>query len=931
MSIVYIEKEYLDVILESDIRDYDFSSFFSSFKYSYIYVVNDEQILLGYIDRQSFLTGEERLLKRFHFTLGKNSVSAETLFGWHADLKSIPVVDLESKFLGAYIRSFPDELVSLERVMNRIALSVLPAFVEEFIAFFRSKGIRSLLLLSEKDDFERIREIVGGSLQITLIDDISNNLCQDSSLIVDMKYSKSFRELRFGCNGVDVFSLEELVALSILPTTMEFLEGLEVPMIFVEGPLKEKLSRANERWPHLFMRGSLSRSLDNDNLISSFFQGDQELINWAKDYESGIMGGDCVCTNGIHLMMSECLGSIDATKDGELPRIFLFGSCFAYGVCVPPRDRISTCMQGLFAGEYEVVNLAVKNGRSLLNDLLYILNTRIKRGDIIIDLNYYRSEISKEIQAFQPIYECSTYLNDHPNPSYFFLDNTFHSNAAVCQSIATFLFQIVVERKSVNLVSKDGGTVFLHKFDRLGRIDSASVLGQSLMQTYISYVKRHKRSYHDGAIIGSVILTANPLTRGHEYLVHYAKQRCEVLYVFIVEEDRFEYSTLDRLSFAFNVFDDPGIVILSTGNVMTAYYTFPEYFSVSHSRAIGEKMAWHPDYHCFLFGAVVAPILGINRRFIGEEVPGSITDHYNEKVREILPSYGIVVEVVPRLNNRDGIPVSASRARLYANSEQWGKLAEVVSPRVMNSMVNHPPRESNLKRAGKWSSTYKEGEFLIKKYNYANLPAIKREVKATAAARDYGLNTPSFKGTVERKGFICNSFEYVQMRPVDEVSVLQSRLIRQQCETLLAALPKVSWDLMDHYWQDFLLPEFDNALSFLSIDTSHYTLYLSKLIPTVFIHGDLTCQNLGLTKGEELVIFDFQHGSLGPAGWDKAFFAATFPSDKFFLSMSREERYMAEAISAIRLGRSIRKQAPDLAIREKLFQSWVKGNHKLES
>ena len=930
MSIVFIEKEYLDVILESDIRDYDFSSFFSSFKYSYIYVVNDEQVLLGYIDRQSFLTGEERVLKTFHFILGKNPVSAETLFGWYADLNSIPVVDLESKFLGAYIRSIPGELVSLERVMNRIALSVLPAFVGEFITFFKSKGIRSLLLLSEKDDFEKMREIVGGSLQVTLIDDTLDYLCQDSSVVVDMKYSSSFRESRFGCNGIDVFSLEELVALSILPTTMEFLEELEVPMIFVEGPLKEKLSRANERWPHLFKRGSLSGSLDNDDLISCFFQGDQELINWAKNNESGIMGGDCVCTNGIHLLMSERLESIDAPKDGELPRIFLFGSCFAYGVCVPPQDRISACMQEMFSGEYEVVNLAVKNGRSLLNDLLYILNTKIRRGDIIIDLNHYRSEISREIQFFHPIYECSTYLNDHPKPSYFFLDNTFHSNAAVCKSVAAFLHQIVVERKCVNLESNYDGTVYLHESDRLGRIDSVSVLGQSLMQSYISYVKRHKRSCHDGAIIGSVILTANPLTRGHEYLVHYAMQRCEVLYVFIVEEDRFQYSTLERMSFAYNVFDDPRIVILSTGNVMTAYYTFPEYFLSSHSCTVGDKMDWRPDYHCFLFGAVVAPILGINRRFIGEEVPGSVTDRYNEKVKAILPSYGIVVEVVPRLRNREGIPVSASRARMYAKDEQWEKLAEMVSPKVLDEMVNHPPRDGNLIRAGKWSSTYKEGELLIKKYNYSYLPAIKREARATSLARDYGLNTPSFKGTFERKGFICNSFEYVQMRPIDEVSVLQSKLIRLQCESLLADLPKVPWDSMDHYWHDSLLPEFNNALSFLSIDTSRYTLYLSKLIPTVFIHGDLTCQNLGLTKREKLVVFDFQHGSLGPACWDKAFFAATFPSDKFFLPMSREERYMAEVISAIRLGRSIRKRATDLAIRENLFQSWVKENHRLE-
>ena len=925
MSVIFIEKEYLDVALEDEIGGFDCSFFFSSFKYSHLYVVNERQELVGYIDRSSFLNGNDRSVKKCPYILGENVVSSETLFEWHPDLYAVPAVDFNNRLIGAYIRSLPDELISLERVMNKIALSVLPAFLDEFVSFVHSKGVSSLQVIAEREDFNCLQERLRGLLPIILFEESEDEKFSEPVLVVDMKYSKSIRDLRLGDKEINVFTLEELVALSILPLVVGFFHECEVPLFLVEGPMKEKLSHSEERWPQLYRKIGLRESIEDENLISCFFQGNRELIEWAKDQELGIMGGDCVCTNGVHLLMSDRLAAKSQTKEAALPRIFVYGSCLAYGVCVPSYDRISACLQKLVAGEYEVVNLAVKNGRSLLNDLLYMLNTDIKRGDVVIDLNHYRSGIGREIESMCPIYESSAFMNEHPDPSFNFLDNTFHANAAVCRSIAAYLHEVIGARKHSNLGDTGSEVVYLRATHRLERIDSASILGQSLMQSYIEYVRRHKRPVPDQASVGSVILTANPLTLGHEYLVRFAKQRCSLLYVFIVEEDRFQYSTLERLSFALNVFDDPDIVVLSTGNVMTAYYTFPDYFSTSHSRSVDDKV-WIPDYHCYLFGAVVAPILGINKRFIGEEIPGSVTNHYNEKIKEILPSYGIDVEVIPRLHDKGGLPLSASRARQYAEGEEWGKLSEMVSPKVMNFMLNYPHRSAGLIHSGHWSSAYREGEVFIKKYRYLNLSAIEREAKASSAALKYGLRAPSFQGTFKRDSSVYNSFDYIWMRPVEEVFLLQSNNYRGQCELLLTALPRVPWDLGDRYWEDSLLPEYENALSFLDYDVRHYLSFLSQLVPSVFIHGDLTCQNLGLTKEEELVVYDFQHGSLGPVGWDKSYLASTFPADKFFLPMSFEERLMAEAISAIRWGRSIRKRAVDINKREKLFQSWIKRN-----
>jgi cytidyltransferase-like protein len=51
-----------------------------------------------------------------------------------------------------------------------------------------------------------------------------------------------------------------------------------------------------------------------------------------------------------------------------------------------------------------------------------------------------------------------------------------------------------------------------------------------------------------GARIGSIVLNANPFTLGHLYLIETALQQCDWLHVFVVGEDRSQFSYADRLA-----------------------------------------------------------------------------------------------------------------------------------------------------------------------------------------------------------------------------------------------------------------------------------------------------------------------------------------------------------------------------------------------
>ena len=84
----------------------------------------------------------------------------------------------------------------------------------------------------------------------------------------------------------------------------------------------------------------------------------------------------------------------------------------------------------------------------------------------------------------------------------------------------------------------------------------------------------------------------------------------------------------------------------------------------------------------------------------------------------------------------------------------------------------------------------------------------------------------------------------------------------------------------------------------------------------------MSCQNIGRSK-EGVCIYDFQHGSLGPTGWDKAYLASSILYSECKLDLNEAELKMAETIAAIRYGRALRK-CFEINNRKLLFESWVK-------
>ena len=919
MNIIYIDKDKLNVVQYSQLPNKDLSLFFSSSKHSLVYVEDENNKVIGFIDhnlyKQSKATNEVKIKKFGKVLIEEKSdfSQIETLFETNLDIVAIPVLNENNNLIGAYVRTIPEELSSFDKVMNCIALAVLPAFIEEFLLYIKTNGIKTIYLIANENDFVKFCDCFNSFVEIQHYD---NTVINSHSIIIDMLYSKTYRQLISKSINHDIVSLEHILAIIILPIAINYVKSHNASLYFIEGLIKEKIKESNLRWPQLYSGLTLAEAVSDNDLIKAFCNGDMGLVQWSKDINNGILGGDEVCTNGLHLLMSENLNGMH--YDDAKPRIFIYGPCFVYGTCVPKSYRLQIILSKMFP-KYSVVNCGVKNGHSLLNDLLYILNTDIKAGDILIDMNVFPIEESITIKEKCGLSEFSLYFNKYMDDECQFLDNTFHANAKVTYLAATFIKTLIPDNKIIN--STNHSSRYLFETNKISKIDTKSIIGKSLMSSYIEYIKGYRRETRNGQVVGSVMLTANPLTKGHEYLIGQAKSKCDLLYVFIVEENSFYFTTTERLNIVRSVIKDPNIVILTTGNVMTARYTFPDYYQQNHTKT-DVSLGLMSDLHFFLFGSVVAPLLNITKRFVGEEVKGSVTDYYNNKLLAILPSYGIEVEIIPRLCCSDGTVISASLVRELIDKQDGDSLSKLISPVVVEYIKR--TRFEHVLRLGRWSCAYRKGANMIKRYNYYLPEAAKRESLASQAAFSAGINTPKFIQTIDDGASIANVFEYMDLTAINTSWFDFDEKLFSGINNILNFLPNVHWREDDNYWKESLLIEFKDALRYLKIDINKYTFLLDGLIPEVFIHGDFTCDNLGLSSTKGLVVFDFQHGCLGPKGWDKAYIASTMHYNKCIFELNEQEKQIAETISAIRYGRAIRKN-DDIQRRKALFVSWI--NH----
>ena len=174
--------------------------------------------------------------------------------------------------------------------------------------------------------------------------------------------------------------------------------------------------------------------------------------------------------------------------------------------------------------------------------------------------------------------------------------------------------------------------------------------------------------------IGAAVMNCNPFTRGHRYLIETAAKQCDHLYVFVLSEDKSEFSAEDRMAMVkLGTQDLPNVAVLPTGPYLISSATFPTYFLKEREKA--------ENVHCLLdieiFSKYFVPKFGITDRFVGTEPLSPMTNMYNEALQAHLPEKGIRLSQIPRLEE-SGTPVSASAVRAHLDDGNMDALSKLV-------------------------------------------------------------------------------------------------------------------------------------------------------------------------------------------------------------------------------------------------------------
>lgn len=187
------------------------------------------------------------------------------------------------------------------------------------------------------------------------------------------------------------------------------------------------------------------------------------------------------------------------------------------------------------------------------------------------------------------------------------------------------------------------------------------------------------------ATVGATVMNCNPFTKGHRYLIETAAAECDRLYVFVLSEDKSQFSARDRMEMVKRgTADLPNVTVLPTGPYLISSATFPTYFLKDRESA--------EQVHCLLdieiFCRYYAPKYGITRRYVGTEPLSQMTNQYNDALKAHLPGRGIALREIPRLET-DATPVSASAVRACLKNGDTEALQALLPATTLEYMKSH--------------------------------------------------------------------------------------------------------------------------------------------------------------------------------------------------------------------------------------------------
>lgn len=266
------------------------------------------------------------------------------------------------------------------------------------------------------------------------------------------------------------------------------------------------------------------------------------------------------------------------------------------------------------------------------------------------------------------------------------VDNKYQGEGLMNQIISHLMeYEFAQGLTHLFLYTKNSSAKFFGDlgFHEIVNVADQIVFMENKRNGFSSYLDNLAKINKAGEKIAALVMNANPFTLGHQYLVEKASAENDVLHLFIVSEDSslVPFEVRKKLLIA-GTAHLKNICYHETGPYIISSATFPSYFQKDENAVIES----HANLDIAIF-IKIAKVLGINRRYIGEEPNSVVTNIYNQIMKKKLPENDIDCVIVPRKKFSDNI-ISASTVRLAIKNGDFETLKDLVPQTTLNYFLS---------------------------------------------------------------------------------------------------------------------------------------------------------------------------------------------------------------------------------------------------
>ncbi|MFA8301149.1 MAG: [citrate (pro-3S)-lyase] ligase [Hyphomicrobiales bacterium] len=271
----------------------------------------------------------------------------------------------------------------------------------------------------------------------------------------------------------------------------------------------------------------------------------------------------------------------------------------------------------------------------------------------------------------------------------------FKGTTAFAQ-IVTHLMDIVLrEYKHIFVFTRPETSILFESlgFNHIATAEplfTALEFGYESIKTYCNYLSKLKQNNVNE--VASIVVNCNPFTNGHKFLIEKAASENEIVYLFLVEEDK----SIFPFHLRWNLVKEGikhlnNVIMIKGGDYVVSGNIFPSYFLKKESA--DEILIKQAELDITIFAKYLVPILEIKRRYVGTEVYCKTTAAYNKAMKKILPHAGVeVIEINRKAIGKDeeGSPnfISASKVRKAIQDEKLEYILEFLPEPTKNYLMS---------------------------------------------------------------------------------------------------------------------------------------------------------------------------------------------------------------------------------------------------